>query len=74
MYKILTILLLISLTSISQVSNTFSKYDSELMKETNILRKSYYDIHDIIKNSVSHLDLLLKEKNVILSNDFSSTY
>ena len=41
MYKILTILLLISLTSISQVSNTFSKYDSELMKETNILRKSY---------------------------------
>lgn len=41
MYKILTILLLISLTSISQVSNTFSKYDSVLMKEVNILRKSY---------------------------------
>ena len=41
MYKILTILLLISFTSISQVKDNFSKYDSLLMKEINILRKSY---------------------------------
>ena len=56
----------------SQVENVLRI--SQLERKENILRKSNYDIHDIIKNSVSHLDLLLKEKNVILSNDFSSTY
>ncbi|MDG2368895.1 MAG: HAMP domain-containing sensor histidine kinase [Flavobacteriaceae bacterium] len=55
----------------SQVENVLRI--SQLERKENILRKSNYDIHDIIKNSVSHLDLLLKEKNVILSNDFSST-
>lgn len=46
MYKILTILLLISFTSISQVKGDFSKYDSVLMKEINILRKSY-GLHEL---------------------------
>ena len=41
MYKIFTIILFLNLTCFSQVSNTFSKYDSVLMEEVNILRKSY---------------------------------
>jgi two-component system phosphate regulon sensor histidine kinase PhoR len=56
----------------SQVENVLRI--SQLERKENILRKSKHDIHDIIKSSVSHLDLLFKEKNVILSKDFSSNY
>lgn len=40
MYKILTILSLISLTCFSQITDTFNKYDSLLMKEINMYRYS----------------------------------
>ena len=41
MTKLLSILLIITNICFSQIKDTFSKYDSLLMKEVNILRKSY---------------------------------
>ena len=46
MTKLLSILLLITNICFSQIKDTFSKYDSLLMKEVNILRK-YYGLHKL---------------------------
>lgn len=53
MEKILTILILIGFNCFSQLDTTFNKYDSLLMNEINILRKS--------SNFNINFDLILKE-------------
>tara|TARA_B100000780_G_scaffold75991_1_gene51215 strand:+ start:1677 stop:3257 length:1581 start_codon:yes stop_codon:yes gene_type:complete len=49
----------------SQVENVLRI--SQLERKENILKKSFCDIHDIIKKAISHLDLLLKDRNVDVS-------
>ena len=54
----------------SQVENVLRI--SQLERKENILKKSLCDIHDIIEKAISHLGLLLKERNVNVSMNFSS--
>lgn len=49
----------------SQVENVLRI--SQLEKKENIINKSICDIHDIIKKAISHLSLLLEERNVDVS-------
>ncbi len=46
----------------SQVENVLRI--SQLERKENILKKSFCDIHDIIEKAISHLNLLLNERNV----------
>ena len=55
----------------SQVENVLRI--SQLERKENILKKSYCDVHEIIKKAISHLNLLLDERNVDVSINFSAT-
>ena len=54
----------------SQVENVLRI--SQLERKENNLKKSLCDIHDIIEKAISHLGLLLKERNVNVSMNFAS--
>ena len=51
----------------SQVENVLRI--SQLERKENILKKSFCDIHEIIKKALSHLDLMLKERKVDITID-----
>ena len=55
----------------SQVENVVRI--SQLERKENILKKSFCDIHDIIEKAISHLNLLLNERNVDVSMNLSAT-
>tara|TARA_B100001094_G_scaffold98310_1_gene94501 strand:+ start:27599 stop:29143 length:1545 start_codon:yes stop_codon:yes gene_type:complete len=54
----------------SQVENVLRI--SQLERKENILKKSYCDVHEIIEKAISHLNLLLDERNVDVSINFSA--